>query len=68
MREVLIDIGVNGAFLTRRWETPETFMALTRETGYTYHEFCGDVIDPFFSLIFPLRIRSMISCVWCTTS
>jgi sugar phosphate isomerase/epimerase len=49
MREVLIDIGVNGAFLTRRWETPETFMALTRETGYTYHEFCGDVIDPFFS-------------------
>jgi sugar phosphate isomerase/epimerase len=49
MREVLIDIGVNGAFLTRRWETPETFIALTRETGYTYHEFCGDVIDPFFS-------------------
>jgi len=49
MREVLIDIGVNGSFLTRRWEVPETFMALTRETGYTYHEFCADVIDPFFS-------------------
>ena len=49
MREVLVDIGVNGAFLARRWETPETFMALTREMGYTYHEFCGDVIDPFFS-------------------
>jgi sugar phosphate isomerase/epimerase len=49
MREVLIDIGVNGAFLTRRWETPETFMALTRDTGFTYHEFCADVLDPFFS-------------------
>jgi len=24
-------------------------MGLTRELGYTYHEFCGDVIDPFFS-------------------
>jgi len=49
MREVVIDIGVNGAFLTRRWETPEAFMSLTREAGYTYHEFCADVIDPFFS-------------------
>jgi sugar phosphate isomerase/epimerase len=49
MREIHIDIGVNGAFLTRRWETPGTFMTLTRDTGFTYHEFCADVLDPFFS-------------------
>jgi len=23
-------------------------MRLTKETGYDYHEFCGDVLDPFF--------------------
>lgn len=46
---VAIDIGINGAFLTRRWETPENWMRLTRETGYSCHEFCADVLDPFFS-------------------
>ena len=46
---VHIDIGVNGAFLTRRWEEPENWMRLTREIGYPYHEFCADVLDPFFS-------------------
>ena len=49
MSTTLIDIGVNGAFLTRRWEEPENWMRLTREAGFTYHEFCGDVLDPFFS-------------------
>jgi sugar phosphate isomerase/epimerase len=44
-----IDIGINGAFLTRRWEEPENWMRLTRELGYPYHEFCADVLDPFFS-------------------
>ena len=46
---VLIDLGINGAFLTRRWEEPDNFMRLTRELGFPYHEFCADVIDPFFS-------------------
>lgn len=46
---VHIDIGVNGAFLTRRWEEPENWMRLTREIGYPYHEFCADILDPFFS-------------------
>lgn len=48
-RTLLIDIGINGAFLTRRWEEPENFMRLTAELGFSYHEFCGDVLDPFFS-------------------
>ena len=44
-----LEIGINGAFLTRRWEEPENWMRLTRECGYSVHSFCGDVIDPFFS-------------------
>ena len=48
-RTITIDIGINGAFLTRRWEEPENFMRLTRELGYPYHEFCSDILDPFFS-------------------
>lgn len=46
---VTVDIGINGAFLTRRWEEPENWMRLTAELGYPYHEFCSDVLDPFFS-------------------
>lgn len=49
MRTVHLDIAVNGAFITRRWEEPRNFMRLTREVGYEYHEFCADVLDPFFS-------------------
>ncbi|NOZ28061.1 MAG: TIM barrel protein [Chloroflexi bacterium] len=48
-RTVKLDIGINGAFLTRRWEEPENWLRLTAELGYPYLEFCGDVIDPFFS-------------------
>jgi D-erythrulose 1-phosphate 3-epimerase len=48
-RTVHVDIGINGAFLTRRWEEPENWMRLTAELGYPYHSFCADVIDPFFS-------------------
>jgi len=47
--KVHIDIGINGAFLTRRWENPENFIKLTKELGYDYHSFCSDVLDPFFS-------------------
>lgn len=46
---VHVDIGINGAFLTRRWEEPENWMRLTRELGFPYHSFCADVLDPFFS-------------------
>lgn len=49
MGRVHLTTAVNGAFITRRWEEPETFMRLTRETGYPAHSFCADVLDPFFS-------------------
>ncbi len=49
VREVRLELGINGAFLTRRWERPGNWMRLTREAGFRNHEFCGDVIDPFFS-------------------
>ncbi len=48
-RQVTLELGVNGAFMTRRWEQPDNWMRLTKELGYSAHEFCGDVIDPFFS-------------------
>jgi len=47
-RTVFLDIGISGAFITRRWEEPDNWMRLTKELGYPYHEFCGDVLDPFF--------------------
>ncbi len=47
-RTITLDIAVNGAFLTRRWEEPENWMRLTREMGFTVHSFCADVLDPFF--------------------
>ena len=49
MATVHVDIGINGAFLTRRWEEPENWMKITAELGFPYHSFCADVIDPFFS-------------------
>jgi len=48
-RTLSLDIGLNGAFVTRRWEEPDNWMRLTAECGYPWHEFCGDVLDPFFS-------------------
>jgi len=48
-RTLHLDIGINGAFITRRWEDPENWMRLTAELGYPCQEFCGDVLDPFFS-------------------
>lgn len=47
--KVVVDIGINGAFLTRRWEEPENWMRLTKECGFSAHSFCADVLDPFFS-------------------
>ncbi len=47
-RKISLKLGINGAFVTRRWEEPESMMRLTAETGYSVHEFCADVLDPFF--------------------
>lgn len=48
-RKLHMDIGINGAFLTRRWEDPENWMCQTAALGYPCQEFCADVLDPFFS-------------------
>ncbi len=48
-RDVRIELGINGAFITRRWERPGNWMRLTRELGFRNHEFCADVLDPFFA-------------------
>ena len=48
-RTITLDIAVNGAFLTRRWEEPDNWMRITRECGYSVHSFCFDVLDPLFS-------------------
>ena len=47
-RTIHLELGINGAFITRRWEKPENHMRLTAETGYKVHEYCADVLDPFF--------------------
>jgi sugar phosphate isomerase/epimerase len=48
-RSVRIDLGINGAFLTRRWADADAWMRLTGEIGFRCHEFCADLLDPFFS-------------------
>lgn len=56
-RRVHVELGVNGAFITRRWEEPDNWMRLTREVGFRNHSFCGDVIDPFFSGDAPFQME-----------
>jgi sugar phosphate isomerase/epimerase len=46
---VHLDIGVEAVFAARLWTEPETWIAHAREAGYTWLEFSGDVLDPFFS-------------------
>jgi len=45
-RSLHLDIGLNGAFVTRRWEEPDSWMRLTAEAGVPFHEFCGDILIP----------------------
>ena len=47
-RSVCMQLGLNGAFATRRWERAENIIRLTREMGYGVLEYCADVVDPFF--------------------
>jgi len=46
--EVIIKLGLDGAFATRRWERPENVIRITKELGFNVHEYCCDQIDPFF--------------------
>src|SRR5436190_595066 len=56
--QVHVEIGVNGAFLTRRWEEPDNWMRLTKEYGFPLHSFCADVLDPFFSGDRPYQLET----------
>jgi sugar phosphate isomerase/epimerase len=46
--EVRIELGLDGAFATRRWESPENVIRIVSELGFKVHEYCCDQIDPFF--------------------
>jgi len=48
-RNVHIDIGINGCFLARRWEDPESWLDITKKIGFSIIEFDSDCLDPFFS-------------------
>ncbi len=38
--QVTLQLGLDGAFATRRWENPENIIRLTKELGFDVHEFC----------------------------
>lgn len=44
-----VDIGLNSAFLTRRYEERESWISIYRELGVDYMSFDSDALDPFFS-------------------
>lgn len=48
-RNVLVDFGINGCYLARRWENIENWIHITKKAGYKYLEFDSDCLDPFFS-------------------
>ena len=48
-RAVTLDIGINGAFATRRWDDPENVIGLVSEWGYPYFSVCADCLDPNMS-------------------
>lgn len=46
---VHIDLGINTAFMTRRYEEPASWMRIVKELGFDYLSFDSDALDPFFS-------------------
>lgn len=44
-----VDIGINSAFMTRRYEEPESWINIIRDMGFEYMSFDSDALDPFFS-------------------
>lgn len=49
MSEVRVRLGVNCCFLTRRYEEPESWVDIIRETGFKMMSLDSDILDPFFS-------------------
>ena len=48
-KKVHVDIGINSAFMTRRYEEPESWINIIRDMGFEYMSFDSDALDPFFS-------------------
>ena len=48
-RTVTVDIGINGAFATRRWDDPAHVVALASQWGYPYLSVGADCLDPIMT-------------------
>lgn len=48
-RTVHVDIGVNAAFMTRRYEEPKSWAKIIRDLGFEYVSFDSDALDWFYS-------------------
>jgi sugar phosphate isomerase/epimerase len=44
-----LKLALNGGAFARRWESPDSWMRLTREAGFACHEFSTDLVDPLLS-------------------
>ena len=44
-----VDIGLNGAFMTRRYDDPENWVQIVKSLGFDNLSFDSDALDPFFS-------------------
>ena len=49
MSNVRVDIGINSAFMTRRWEEPHSWVRIIKDLGFDVMSFDSDALDPFFS-------------------
>jgi len=47
-RTVQLHVGINGQFCAARWEQPDSWVRLTRELGFRWHELSGDLLDPLY--------------------
>ena len=48
-KKVHVDLGVNAAFMTRRYEEPESWARIIRGLGFDYVSFDSDALDWFYS-------------------
>ncbi len=44
-----VDIGLNSAFMTRRYDDPENWVGIVKGLGFDNLSFDSDALDPFFS-------------------
>lgn len=49
MSKVRVDVGINSAFMTRRYEDPANWVKIIKEIGFDVMSFDSDALDPFFS-------------------